>query len=70
MSFLLWVLMLGVMILPANVQAYIDPGSGSLVLQVLIGGAVGLLVAVKLGWRWLVSLLLAKKKPGKFNKNT
>lgn len=31
-----------------NVLAYLDPGSGSIVLQALLGGIAGLLVAVKM----------------------
>ena len=37
-----------------NAVAYLDPGTGSLVTQVLLGGAAGLAVAAKLGWRRLV----------------
>lgn len=33
-----------------TVLAYFDPGSGSLLLQVLLGGAAGLLVFVKYLW--------------------
>jgi hypothetical protein len=31
--------------------AYIDPGAGSLLLQLILGGIGGLIVAVKLFWR-------------------
>jgi hypothetical protein len=31
--------------------AYLDPGSGSLILQAVVAGAAGVLVAFKLGWR-------------------
>jgi hypothetical protein len=32
-------------------HAYLDPGSGSMLLQLLLGGAAGLAVIVKLYWR-------------------
>ena len=36
--------------------AYMDPGSGSLLLQLLLGGAAGALVFVKLFWSRLTGL--------------
>ncbi|MGC5020010.1 hypothetical protein ACLQ2U_15915 [Micromonospora sp. DT47] len=35
--------------------AYLDAGSGSLIVQVVVGGVAGAAVAVKLYWRRLVS---------------
>jgi hypothetical protein len=32
-------------------HAYIDPGSGSMMLQLLLGGVAGFIVIVKLYWR-------------------
>lgn len=31
--------------------AYIDPGSGSMVAQLAVAGAAGVVVAVRMGWR-------------------
>ena len=31
--------------------AYLDAGSGSLIVQAVVAGAAGALVAVRLGWR-------------------
>ena len=36
--------------LPGETHFYIDPGTGSLVLQAVVGGLVGTLVAVKIFW--------------------
>ena len=45
-------------VLPVPVKAYyIDPGSGSLLLQVLIGGLLGLALTIKLYWRKIKSRL-------------
>jgi hypothetical protein len=35
--------------------AYLDPGTGSIILQVLLGGIAGLAVALKLYWHQLLS---------------
>lgn len=37
--------------------AYLDAGSGSLIVQAVIGGAAGVAVAAKLYWRRLVGRL-------------
>lgn len=37
--------------------AYIDPGTGSMFLQLILGGVAGALVAGKLFWRKLASLV-------------
>jgi hypothetical protein len=36
--------------LEGDLQAYLDPGSGSMALQLILGGAVAALAAVKLYW--------------------
>jgi hypothetical protein len=36
-------------------QAYIDPGSGSMLLQLLLGGTAGLLVLARLSGRRLIN---------------
>ena len=33
-----------------QVDAYLDPGSGSMLVQLLLGGAAGAAVIMKLGW--------------------
>jgi hypothetical protein len=38
-------------------QAYIDPGSGSMLLQLLLGGVAGLVVLAKLYWQRLLRVL-------------
>ena len=36
-----------------RVDAYLDPGSGSMLVQLLLGGVAGAAVIVKLGWQRL-----------------
>lgn len=38
-------------------QAYLDPGTGSMILQAVIGAVAGALIVVKLYWYKLVSFL-------------
>jgi hypothetical protein len=40
-----------------SAHAYLDPGTGSMILQVLLGGIAGMVVAIKLYWHKFVSLL-------------
>jgi hypothetical protein len=46
----------------SSVHAYLDPGTGSIILQVLLGGAAGLVLAGKLYWQKLVTMLGFKRK--------
>jgi hypothetical protein len=43
-------------------HAYVDPGTGSLLLQVLLGGVAGLLLVLKLYWKRLTGVFSSKKK--------
>ena len=40
---------------PSTAHAYLDPGTGSIILQVLLGGVAGLALACKLYWKKFVS---------------
>jgi hypothetical protein len=48
-------------ILTTSAHAYLDPGTGSMILQVLLGGVAGLALAGKLYWHKLLSLLGIRK---------
>lgn len=48
-----------------NVYAYIDSGTGSYILQVLIGALIGLVVTIKFYWRSVVAFLKNLFKPRK-----
>ncbi len=51
---------------PKTAEAYLDPGTGSILLQIIIGGVAGLGVVGKLYWHRLRGLLgLDKKEPPK-----
>jgi hypothetical protein len=50
---------------PFDLLAYFDPGSGSLLVQALVGGAAGLFVFAKYVWDWASNLLRGSKPPHK-----
>ena len=41
----------------SSASAYLDPGTGSMILQILLGGLAGLALAGKLYWHKLLSAL-------------
>ena len=41
---------------PVPAYAYIDPSAGSLLLQLILGGLAGVLVALRLSWRRLTGM--------------
>jgi hypothetical protein len=50
-----------------QVDAYLDPGSGSMLVQLLLGGVAGAAVIVKLGWQRLRSMIGMKDRDTKPN---
>ena len=44
-------IILGLLIYPSRAYAYLDPGTGSYVLQLLIASAIGALFALKMFWK-------------------
>jgi hypothetical protein len=55
-SFRLAMAMMAVGLSTSSAHAYLDPGTGSIILQVLLGGVAGIAVAVKLYWHKFLSL--------------
>ena len=47
----------GLLMLPAPAWAYLDPGTSSMIVQIVLGGVAGLVVLAKLYWRRLLVLL-------------
>lgn len=45
-----------------HLLAYLDPGSGSLLLQLILGGVAGLALVLKLFWHRILSLFGVKKR--------
>jgi hypothetical protein len=44
-----------------DAQAYLDPGTGSMLLQVLLGGVAAVAVAVKLYWYRILRIFGIRK---------
>jgi hypothetical protein len=44
-------------VLYSSLFAYLDPGSGSIILQVLVGGVAAVTVTARLWWRGIKSKL-------------
>lgn len=58
-------------IFPKEAHAYIDPGSGSYIIQIILAGVFGSLFALKLYWKKVSSFvgrLFSKKRQGKDDK--
>ncbi len=49
------------MLCAAPAHAYMDPGTGSMLLQIILGGLAGLAVAGKLFWHRILSVLGLRK---------
>lgn len=41
--------------------AYVDPGTGSMMIQVLLGGVAGVVVLIRLSWERLLAALHLRK---------
>jgi len=47
---------------PTPALAYIDPGSGRMLLQLILGGVAGLFVIIKLYWHRMLTVLGLRKE--------
>ncbi len=51
---------------PSSAHAYIDPGTGSMVLQAIIAGVVGGLVVIKMYWQ-RIKAIFSRRDPSKLS---
>ncbi len=58
------IVLVGWLFFEAPVDAYLDPGSGSMLLQILLGGFAAVGVIGKLYWHRLASLFKRKDPQG------
>ena len=53
-----------VLMAEARVDAYLDPGSGSMLVQLLLGGVAGAAVIIKLGWERFRGMFRSSRAKG------
>jgi hypothetical protein len=51
------------LVAPARAQAYLDPSSGSMMLQIAVGGFLAAVVTLKVYWRKAISVFRRKQSP-------
>jgi hypothetical protein len=56
------VLLIAALLAPATAHAYVDPGTGSMVLQGVIAAVLGLGLTLKLYWRRIRKRLTGKRE--------
>jgi hypothetical protein len=56
------VLLIAALLAPATAHAYVDPGTGSMVLQGVIAAVLGLGLTLKLYWRKIRKRLTGKRE--------
>jgi hypothetical protein len=61
-SFNVFIAVLFVGISTTSAHAYLDPGTGSIILQVLLGGVAGVALAGKLYWHRFLALIGARSR--------
>jgi len=66
---LLLLLTVSVLLFPEHAHAYLDPGTGSYVFQILIASIIGGAVVFKSGWSKIVELFKRKPKSSADEKN-
>ena len=66
---LLLLLTVSVLLFPEHAHAYLDPGTGSYVFQILIASIIGGAVVFKSGWSKIVELFKRKPKSSTDEKN-
>jgi len=56
--------MLVLALLPATAHAqYLDPGSGSIIVQAVIAGAIGMAAVIRFYWKSLKAFVARRSKP-------
>lgn len=63
-------LILSMFLIPSSAYAYLDPGTGSALLQGILGAIAAIGVVLKLYWHRLLRLLGIRKSPSNESKNT
>jgi hypothetical protein len=54
---LIWIVFVFLILSARDAHAYLDPGTGSYILQLLVAGALGSLFVIKTFWRSIVNFI-------------
>lgn len=65
MNILFYIFIFNSLVFPKDAHAYLDPGTGSMLIQVLIGGILGSLYFIKLYWKKISSFVKEKLNKNK-----
>ena len=66
------ILILYIILLPSNAYAYLDPGTGSIILQAILGFIAAAIASISVYWtkfKMLINKIFKKKRRRKFKKN-
>jgi len=55
----------GLTLFSPKAHAYLDPGSGSLLIQLIVAGLIGASMTIKIYWQKISSFFAKPKKSGK-----
>lgn len=63
MAVRIWIFLpLMLLLMPSQSHAYLDPGAGSMLLQIILGGLAGLAILGRLFWQRIKACLFNKVK--------
>ena len=68
--FVLFLTILLTLVFPKRVDAYLDPGTGSYLLQILVAALFGGLFAIKTWWRQIKNIFTGRKDKKTSEKST
>ena len=54
----------GVSLFSPKAHAYLDPGSGSLIIQLIVAALIGASMTLKIFWSNITAFFTKRKKPG------
>ncbi len=60
-------LLLSIFLLPEYIYAYLDPGTGSYLIQVILAGVLGIGIGIKLFWGRIKQLFAKTNKDKKID---
>ncbi|OGP07777.1 MAG: hypothetical protein A2048_03385 [Deltaproteobacteria bacterium GWA2_45_12] len=61
-KFMFFILILSIFLLPSTAHAYLDPGTGSMILQIVVGSVLAAVYTVKVYWQ-KIKAFFRKKDP-------